>query len=354
MKPIYPAAILLLSFAFATAALAQGLPPAAEKPVLDLPASSRPLPADVVVAQGEVQLTLTDIDARISRIPPDSRANFINDPDRIETLLRNMLLNKQMAREAEAMGIQNDPVVAADIAYAREETLAKRRGTLLVKDVRFPDFETLAHERYIASPERYRSDEVISVRHILLARDKHGDELAKKKADEVHAEILAKGGNFEDYVAKYSDDEPPAEGYRSDIKPGLIEDIVRGETSNDFESAAFELQNVGDISPVVRTRFGYHILKLESRNEPRRYAYDQVKSRIIEELRSEFLARTRQEFIDKTRSQAIDANPPLIQSLRTRYLPGGEGTKAIRRYDSAVAVSDMESTGKDAAKPAND
>jgi peptidyl-prolyl cis-trans isomerase C len=355
MKPIHlRATVLLLCFA-ATGAIAQApLAPAPKETVLDLPASSRPLPADVVVAQGDVELTLTEIDARISRIPPESRANFINDPERIETMLRNMLLNKQLAREAEAMNIQDDPVVAADIAQARDEILAKRRGTLLVKDVRFPNFETLAHERYIASPEDYSSPETISVRHILLARDKYGDELARQKADEVRAEIVAKGGDFADYVAKYSDDKPPASGSEPDAELGLIKDIAKGETTNDFEAAAFALTKVGELSPVIRTRFGYHIIKLESRVLPKRFAYDKVKDRIVEELRNEFIGRTRQEFVDKTRSIAIDANPPLIQSLRTRYLPDGEGTKAIKRFDSGVSAAELQSQGMDATKPAND
>src|SRR5687768_4669020 len=165
MTSIFPSAGLLLSLAFATGAVAQALPAPAPAPatpgntIAEKPASTRPLPPDVLVAQGDIELTLTDIDARMSRIPPDSRANFINDPERIETMLRNLLLTRQMAREAEAMGMHEDPVVAADIALAREETLGKRRGTMLLKEVKFPDFETLAKERYIASPTDYRSPE---------------------------------------------------------------------------------------------------------------------------------------------------------------------------------------------------
>lgn len=347
MKPLSLFAALSLSLALTAHSPAQVLQtPSPVKPaepsIYDRPASSRPLPADVVVAQGDVELTLTDIDARISRIPPDSRANFINDPERIETLLRNMLLNRQMASEAQAMGIDKDPVVAADIEYSREEVLAKRRSTLLVKDIKFPSFETLAKERYIANPQMYRTPEVISVRHVLFARDKHGDETAHKMADDLHAEIVANNGDFAEYVAKYSDDKLPDDA-KPGAEPGLIEDIERGEASNDFESAAFALKNVGDISPVVRTRFGYHIIKLEKRTAPRRYEYDKVKPGIVEELRQEFMARSRQDFIDKTRSVPIDANPQLIQSLRTRYLPEHEGSLAIRRFDSAVSASDLKS-----------
>lgn len=356
MKSMHSAAALLLcSIVFAPTAQAQALQPqpaAQGATIYDRPASSRPLPPDVVVAQGDVELTLTDIDARISRIPPDSRANFINDPERIETLLRNMLLNKQMSHEAEAMGVQNDPVVAADIAYARDEVLAKRRSTMLLKEIEFPNFETLAKERYLASPELYRSPERITIRHVMIARDVHGDELAKKKAEELHAEILAKGGDFADYVAKHSD-EKLAETAPPGTELGLIKDVTRDDIQTDFAAAAFALKKEGDISPVVRTRLGYHIIKLEKLTAPVRFEYEAIKPKIVEELRQEFLARTRQDFLDKTRSQAIDANPDLIQSLRTRYLPDGAGTKAIRNFDSGVSPSELGSQGKDAAQPAD-
>ena len=184
MKPMLSLAAALLASTLAGTALAQALQPPAATPapaapkIAEQPASSRPLPPDVVVAQGDIELTLTDIDARISRIPPENRANFINDPERIETLLRNMLLTKQMAREAEAAGAHEDPVVKADIAYARDEVLSRRRNAMLVKDVAFPDFDTLAKERYIASPDLYRSPERITLRHILIARHIHGDAVA--------------------------------------------------------------------------------------------------------------------------------------------------------------------------------
>lgn len=359
MKPkTSVAALLLPMLAFAAGLHAQALPKQTVKPatpppaenIYERPPSTRELPPDVVVAQGDVALTLTDIDARISRIPPDSRANFINDPERIETLLRNMLLNKQMAREAEAMGIADDPVVAADIAYSREEVLARRRGTLLLKDVKFPNFDTLAKERYIASPALYRTPETIDVRHILVARDVHGDDAARKLAEQVRAEIVAKGGDFADYVEKYSDDKVP-EDAAPGAEKGLIKDIEKGETANTFEDAAFALKQVGELSPVVRTRFGYHIIKLEKRTPSVRYDYDKVKPRIVEELRKEFVARARQDFIDNTRSIAIDANPPLLQALRTRYLPDGEGTKAIKQFDSGVSAAELEAQGTDAAQP---
>jgi peptidyl-prolyl cis-trans isomerase C len=350
MKPMNSAVALLLSTAFSVAVQAQALPaqtavpaPSAPQPdnIYDRPPSSRPLAPDVVVAQGDVELTLTDIDARISRIPPDNRANFINDPDRIETLLRNMLLTKRMAKEAEAAAVDKDPVVAADIEYAREEILAKRRSRMILADIKFPNFETLAKEKYLANPQLYRSPERISVRHILIARDKHGDEEAKRIAEQVHAEVIAKPDDFVAYVEKYSDDDVPADiGAAAD--KGLIKDVAKGDVTTGFDEAAFALEKIGDISPVVRTRFGYHIIKLEGRTPSVRYDYDKVKPQILEELKKDFLARARQDFLDKARSVPIDANPPLLQALRTRYLPGAAGAKAIGTFDSGVSAAEFD------------
>ena len=162
--------------------------------------------------------------------------------------------------------------------------------------------------------------------------------------------IVAKGPgvDFKDYVKKYTDD-VIAEDAAPGAQLGLVEDLARGETNSDFEEVAFALKNPGDISPVVRTRFGYHIIQLDKRVPSQRVEFEKVKGQIGEELRNEFVARTQQDFIDKSRSQAIDANPPLIQSLRTRYLPGGQGAKAIGRFDPGVSASELDTKGKEAA-----
>ena len=54
---------------------------------------------------------------------------------------------------------------------------------------------------------------------------------------------------------------------------------------------------------------------------------------IENELATEYLARASQEFIDKMRNQALSADADRVQSLRTRYLPDGAGTKAIKRTE---------------------
>ena len=313
--------------------------------------SARPLAPDLVVWQGDAKLTLTDIDGRMSRIPPDKRSGFINDPERIEQMLRGLLLTKLLAHEAERAGLTNDPVVQAEIELAKDEILARRQLSLHMRSFKMPEVAALARERYVSNPKLYRSKETLDVRHILIDAKKHGDAEAKAKAGRLLADIKAGKISFKDAVAEHSDES----GAKED--GGLIADLVQGDTLADFDAAAFALKQPGDISDVVHTRYGYHIILLEKRVESVRYPFEQVKDQIEQELRQEAITAASRDYLDKRRSTALDANPDLVQSLRARYQPGAPGTLAIARTQGEIAAespADKEppaATGEAATPP---
>ncbi len=293
--------------------------------------------ADHVVGQGSAAIDFTDIDGRIARIPADKRAGFMNDPDRIETTLRSLLLIRQLANEARDLGMDKDPVVQADIELARDEILAKRRVAKVVADLEVPNLEAVARERYQTSPALYTTPETLSVRHVLILRDNHGEAGAKALADKLYAEVKANPKlDFAAFAKQHSEELKSAE------QGGLIPRMSRGDTVADFEDAAFALKNPGDISDVVRTRFGYHIIQLVSRTPGARVPYESVKDEILARLEAEFVSRARADYIDRTQSAKLEADPDKVQSLRLRYLPDGEGTKAIARmYSSREQLADI-------------
>jgi peptidyl-prolyl cis-trans isomerase C len=342
---------VLLCLSAMSAASAQN-PPAAAAPVAaavgDPAKPVKPMAPDLVVWQGDAKLTLDDVDARMSRIPPDKRAGFINDPDRIEQMLRGLLLTKLLAHEAEREGLANDAVVQAEIELAKDEILARRRLSLHMRELKLPNFDTLARERYVSSPNLYRSPETLDVRHILLDAKKHGEAQAKAKADQLLADLKAGKIEFVDAAKQHSDDATAKED------GGLITGLGKGDTLADFEAAAFALKQPGDLSDVVKTKYGFHILRLEKRVESVRYPFEQVKAQIVQELRDETIARFSSEYLDLRRSTPLDANPDLVQSLRSRYQPGAPGTLAISRTQGEIpteAKDEAAATGKPAASP---
>jgi len=97
--------------------------------------------------------------------------------------------------------------------------------------------------------------------HILIAlSDKAGDEeiaQAQKKAEDVLAQVK-KNGNFAELAKKYSDD-PGSRDVGGDL--GWF---GRGEMVKEFEDAAFALKK-GEISNLVRTQYGFHIIRVEDK-----------------------------------------------------------------------------------------
>lgn len=100
----------------------------------------------------------------------------------------------------------------------------------------------------------------LRVSHIMIRPDSTGDEGASKKANEVLKRVLA-GEKFEDMVTEFSADQ------YSKPKGGDIYYITAGLIVPEFEEAAYKTE-VGKVYPeAVKTRFGYHIIKVTEKKE---------------------------------------------------------------------------------------
>ena len=128
--------------------------------------------------------------------------------------------------------------------------------------------------------QAYKEDKTASVRHILLntegKRDSTKQEI-RKKMEEVLARAR-KGENFADLAKIYSED--PG----SKNNGGLYENFGRGRMVKPFEEAAFSVP-VGEISDIIETRFGYHILKVIERKK---------ETSPLEEMRPQLQAQIKQ------------------------------------------------------------
>ena len=76
--------------------------------------------------------------------------------------------------------------------------------------------------------------------------------------------------------------------------------MTRGKTDPAFEQAAFALKNPGDVSEPVLSRFGYHVIRLESRKPARQKTFDEAQQQIVAEMR--------QKYIHEARDAAVKGN----------------------------------------------
>ena len=137
--------------------------------------------------------------------------------------------------------------------------------------------ESSMRKFYINNKKKYWVPEKIVVRHILLLKEsgltKVQIQLIKKKAESIYQQIQT-GEEFAKLAKKYSEDVSAHSG-------GLLGVISRGAMMPIFEEAAFNLK-VGEVSKVVETVNGFHIIKCDNKIPGHSKKYKTVRSEIEE------------------------------------------------------------------------
>jgi peptidyl-prolyl cis-trans isomerase D len=148
----------------------------------------------------------------------------------------------------------------------------------------------------------YRVPDRVKVSHILFkTTGKTPAEVAtlEKTAADVLNQIRA-GGNFGDLARKYSEDTTAQAG-------GELGWITHGQTVANFDLAAFAL-NAGDVSGLVQTVYGIHILKVEDKQVAQVQSFDEVKHSVRTEIENQRAAEARANAASDVESQ-LKANP---------------------------------------------
>ncbi len=147
----------------------------------------------------------------------------------------------------------------------------------IAKSVVVADADLQAY--YDANQARYQTEERRRVSHILLESAEDNAEI-KAKADALALQ-LQQGADFAELAKKESADTFSAE------KGGDLDFIEKGVMDAEFEKAAYALAKAGDISPVVKTEFGYHIIKLTEVQPGSTKAFADVKEQILATVKEE-------------------------------------------------------------------
>lgn len=164
--------------------------------------------------------------------------------------------------------------IRANISHQESvKTLLTKQGGLEVKDD-----EVKAY--YDKNKARYEVKEQVRARHILLkvgAKDPADKAAAqKKKADDIYQKASAKNADFSALAKEFSEGPTKTRG-------GDLGFFAKGRMVPDFEKAAFAMK-IGDISEPVKTRFGWHIIKVEEKKEGRLRNFEEVKSSISKQI----------------------------------------------------------------------
>jgi peptidyl-prolyl cis-trans isomerase C len=238
----------------------------------------------VLAVAGKSSVTTIDIQGDALRIPAESRKTTLTNADAVQQLANNLVLRRALASEAEAEGLAEDPAVQSAIRIARERVLSD----LLIARLDAANkpsrqaAEALAQTLYKANPKRFDLPSETGARHIIIKKETPD---AKAKALAVLAELKA-GADFEAMAKKHSEDVSASAG-------GNLGYFPAGQMVPEFEAALDKMRTPGELSDLVETRFGFHIIKLEGRRSAGVRSYEQVKDLLVREAEAKILADRR-------------------------------------------------------------
>jgi peptidyl-prolyl cis-trans isomerase C len=154
-------------------------------------------------------------------------------------------------------------------------------------------------EFYDKNPDKFKQAEAVRASHILFKVDDKADDATKKKrlaeAQAVMQQVRG-GADFGELAKKHSSDGSAAQG-------GDLNFFTKGQMVPAFDAAAFALQP-GQISDIVTTEFGYHIIKVTERRPPSTVPFEQVSERIKEYLAEQRKQERAQAFIESLKQKA--------------------------------------------------
>lgn len=250
------------------------------------------LPDDRTAAalRGGASITADELLAEIAALPAQAQSQVLARPADLAQFAQGLLIRRELARQAEAGGLLNDAAVSAAARAARERVLAE--AALRRLEGSPPDaaaLERLARNQYDATPEKFDVPEQVRVRHILIGARACEPE---KRAREVLALAREPGANFA-ALAKANSDDPGSAAQGGDV--GFF---ARGRMAAAFEAAAFALKEPGELSDVVKTEFGYHVIRLEERKPGGRQPFEAVRDGLVKSLADGEARSRRQRVLD--------------------------------------------------------
>jgi peptidyl-prolyl cis-trans isomerase C len=212
----------------------------------------------IVIAAGSVAIRQSEFEAALKTLP-EQYQQYAMGPGK-KQFAEDYLRMKMLAAEGTKAGLDKDPEVIQQLDLMRENLVANAQLQKIEKGITITDEDL--KKQYDAKKGEF---EQVKARHILIAfkgspaaqegKPELTEEQAKAKAEELRKQIVG-GAKFEDIAAKESDD------VGSGSRGGDLGEFARGQMVPEFEKAAFEAK-VGDVTPVVRTQFGYHIIKVD-------------------------------------------------------------------------------------------
>lgn len=226
----------------------------------------------ILVTIAGKEIKESDLQNMIMKYPADKRAYF-ETVEAKKQLLEQMVSFELINMLGKELNIQDTEEYKENVRQAENDILTQLTLNKLLLEVTVTDEDALNY--YNNNKGEFTQQPTVSAKHILVD--------SKELCDKIKSEIDSKELTFEEAAMKYSTCPSKEEG-------GNLGAFGRGMMVPEFEDEAFKL-DINVVSEPVKTQFGYHLIKVEDKNEGREMPFEEIKAQIVNKLLQEMQQR---------------------------------------------------------------
>ena len=215
----------------------------------------------ILAKVGTLTVTEGELEAFIAEL--GQRGQNYNNPEGRRVILEQLIADKLFLLDARRNLLEGDPAFRAQLNQLKDKLLIRFAAEKALSSVTVSDADAKVY--YDENGEQFVTGETVNASHILVE--------SEDLANEILTKINAGEISFEDGASNYSTCPSKANG-------GNLGDFSKGQMVPEFDSAVFSM-NVGEISSSpVKTQFGYHLIKLNSKKDSETIPFEEIKDRI--------------------------------------------------------------------------
>jgi peptidyl-prolyl cis-trans isomerase C len=240
---------------------------------------------------------MEEFNKELDKIPMNMKMMVATESGK-KSYLDRLIIKKLLLKEASKNNIENEKDFQTRLADIKEqlliESLLKKK---LSSDTKLTDEEIKKY--YDTNKEKFKKEKEINTRHVLLKTEEEAKQIKEK---------LQNGEDFIELAKKYSID-PNAR-----VTGGEVGFHPKGTLLPEYEEAAFKLTKIGQTSGIVKSQFGYHIIRLEGAKPPSYVPFDEVKDFIKQQIMQEKQKELVEKYIaDLKKNAKITMNEDLLK-----------------------------------------
>ncbi len=253
----------------------------------------------ILATIGSEKITMADFKQEVNNLPPQYR-QMAADPAIQKEFLDTLVTRAIIYQEGLRQKMLENPMIKKQVDEFRKKlvvaAILDQEVNRKIEDVSDVELKTY----YDKNLKEFQQPRQVKARHILVKDQKQAEEIRQR---------LLKGEDFATLATEFST-------CPSKTRGGDLGFFTRDQMVKEFSDMAFSLKPE-EISPVVKTQFGYHIILVDEIKKEKQQSFDEVKATLGDKIRAERKNQYFNTFVSELKKQIkVETHPELLDSKK--------------------------------------